>query len=239
MSRQQPLYYQLAELLEKKIMSKEYVIGTCIPSERELCNTYGVSRMTIRAAIQILENKGLVSKMQGKGTIVCPTVVETPIDSIQAMGQYIQSFGLTPTNKILHTRKRMAGTKYSKIFHISKEDYIFEIFRLRLADNKPFALEYTYIPYDIVPNIEDYNFEFCSLYDLYLHNQIYLSTDNQTLGIVRIDSPESDLLKLPQNTAVFMLHNIVEDTGHRIVEYTRSYLSKNTIGFSTVLKPLQ
>lgn len=236
MANHQPLYQQLAELLEKKILSKEYVIGTYMPSERELCDKYGVSRMTIRTAIHILEEKGLVSKIQGKGTIVRPTVVETPIDSIQSMGKYIKSFGLNPTNKVLHTGKRPAGIKYSKIFNIQQEDLIFELFRLRLADNRPFAIEYTYIPCYVLPNIEDYNFEYCSLYDLYLHNQIHLSMDNQNLEIVRIDSPQCDLLKVPKNTAVFMLHNTVTDSEHRVVEYTRSYLSKDTISFSTVLK---
>lgn len=236
MPGKQPLYLQLAELIEKKILSKEYVLGTYIPSERELCESYGVSRMTVRKAISLLEENGLLSKIQGKGTIVRPTVLETPIDSIQAMGKYIRSFGFTPTNKVFHTAKRRAGIKYSRIFGIDRNDFIFELFRLRLADGRPFAIEYTYVPSYILPHFEDYNFEFCSLYDLYAMNHIELSLDNQDLEIVRIDSPQSDLLKLPKNTAVFMLHNTVKDSLGRVVEYTRSYLGKDTTSFSTVLK---
>ena len=61
-----PLYCQLAETIEKKIDSGEWSVGTCIPSERELSSIYNMSRITVRKAIDELERKGKLEKVQGK-----------------------------------------------------------------------------------------------------------------------------------------------------------------------------
>ncbi|MDD6435665.1 MAG: GntR family transcriptional regulator [Clostridiales bacterium] len=235
MPNNQPAYLQLADLIQEKIAANEYNLGSKIPSERELSETFGISRMTVRKAIEVLIDKGLLTRLQGKGTFVSRPKIDSPIDTIQSMGAFIQESGLIPSSKVLLTRKEKAGTKYGRIFHISPEADLFLLFRLRLGDGEPMALEYTYIPYDIIPDIESYNFEQCSLYDLYEQQGIMFSQDFQELEIVKVSNPQASLLKVAEDSAVFKLHNTVTDVSGRVIEYTRSYVGANTFTFSSVL----
>lgn len=235
MPKKNPVYLQLADLIERKINKNEYPLGSKIPSERELINTFGISRMTVRKAIDVLIEKGLLTRIHGKGTYVSQAAVHSPLDSIQSMGKFIQASGLLPSNKVLLTKKEKAGVKYAKIFHLNSEDDIFLLFRLRLADGKPFALEYTYTPYDIVPNLDSYDFEQCSFYDLLETNHIKPSQDTQRLEIVRVLNPQAALLNVEEGSPVFMLHNTVSDPSGRTIEYTRSYYSERTITFTSTL----
>ena len=71
-----------------------------------------------------------------------------------------------------------------KIFQIDKDTDIFQLFRVRLGDGEPYILEYTFIPYSLIPNIEQYDFTIYSLYDIYNKHEIILAHDIQTLEIV-------------------------------------------------------
>ncbi len=231
----QPAYLQLADLIQRKIETNEYGLGARIPSERELSEVFGLSRMTVRKAIDVLIEKGLLTRLQGKGTFVSKPRIDSPIDTIQSMRLFIQESGLIPSNKVLAAQKEKAGVKYGRIFKVSPDEDLFLIFRLRLGNGEPLALEYTYIPYNIVPDIETYNFEHCSLYDLYEKQGISFATDSQRLEIVKVCSPQSALLNIEEGSAVFMLHNTVTDITGRVVEYTRSYVSGDTFTFSSIL----
>lgn len=231
----QPAYLQLADLIQEKIATNEYSLGSKIPSERELSEVFGISRMTVRKAIEVLIEKGMLTRLQGKGTFVSKPKTDSPIDTIQSMKSFIQESGLIPSNKVLVTKTEKAGGKYSRIFHIPPDADLFLLFRLRLGNGEPLALEYTYIPYDIIPDIESYDFEHCSLYDLYEQQGITFATDSQRLEIVNVCNPQAALLKVEEDSAVFMLHDTVTDTTGRVIEYTRSYVGGNTFTFSSIL----
>lgn len=235
MSNTHTIYQQLADFIQGIIETNEYNFGAKIPSEREFSEIFKISRMTVRKAIDLLIEKGLLVRIQGKGTFVSKPKIDSPIDTIQSMKSFIQESGLIPSNKVLIAQKEKAGIKYSKIFHINPDDDIFLLFRLRLGNGEPIALEYTYIPYQLIPNIESYDFEQCSLYELYEEQGISFASDCQHLEIVKVCSPQSTLLKLAEDSAVFMLLDTVTDTTGQVIEYTRSYVGENTFTFSSIL----
>ena len=86
----QPAYLQLADLIQEKIATNEYSLGSKIPSERELSEVFGISRMTVRKAIEVLIEKGMLTRLQGKGTFVSKPKIDSPIDTIQSMKSFIQ-----------------------------------------------------------------------------------------------------------------------------------------------------
>ena len=224
MSNTHTIYQQLADFIQGKRETNEYNFGAKIPSEREFSEIFKISRMTVRKAIDLLIEKGLLVRIQGKGTFVSKPKIDSPIDTIQSMKSFIQESGLIPSNKVLIAQKEKAGIKYSKIFHINPDDDIFLLFRLRLGNGEPIALEYTYIPYQRIPNIESYDCKQCSF-----------ASDCQHLEIVKVCSPQSTLLKLAEDSAVFMLLDTVTDTTGQVIEYTRSYVGENTFTFSSIL----
>src|SRR5699024_586858 len=79
-----PLYTQLVEVLRDKIQSKELVPGGKLPSERELCEIYDVSRITVRNAISRAENEGLVERIQGMGTFVATTKYKQSLSEVKS-----------------------------------------------------------------------------------------------------------------------------------------------------------
>jgi len=233
---QQPIYKQIADLLRDKIEKEEYQFGQFIPSERELSSRYGVNRLTVRKSIACLVEEGLLLPRPGKGTYVNRPKINSPLDTIQGTGPFLREMGLTPTNRLIYSGKRKAGWKYASIFNISQEDDIFQIFRVRLGDGEPFFLEYTYLPNDLIPNIEQYDFTVYSLYDLFNLQGIVLAGDTQTLEIVSVTSPQSTLLNVPDGEQVFMITDTSTNINGRIVEYTKSYSSGKKFTFSTTME---
>ncbi len=236
MIHQQPLYRQIAELLREKIEKGEYQFGQFIPSERELSAKYGVNRLTLRKAIALLVNEGLLIPKPGKGTYVNRPKIDSAFDTIQSTTPFLLDMGLTPSNRLIYSGRRKANWKYAQIFNISPDDDIFQIFRVRLGDGEPYILEYTYLPYSLIPDIEQYDFSIYSLYDIYNKHGIQLAHDTQTLEIVKICPPQSSLLNLPENDPVFMTTETIIDTRGKIVEYTKSYSSGKKFVFSTVME---
>lgn len=233
---QQPIYRQIADLLREKIEKEEYKFGQFIPSERELATKYGVNRLTLRKAISLLSNEGLLISKPGKGTYVNRPRIDSAFDTIQGTTPFLIDMGLTPSSHLIYSGKRKAGWKYSKIFQTDKNTDIFQLFRVRLGDGEPYILEYTFIPYSLIPNIEQYDFTIYSLYDIYNKHEIMLAHDIQTLEIVTASPPQSTLLNIPENEAVFMTTETIFDTKGRVVEYTKSYSSGKKFIFSTVME---
>lgn len=235
MKRQSPLYRQIAELIREKIEKGEYRFGQFIPSERELAQKYGVNRMTIRKALSLLIEAGLLLPKPGKGTYVNRPKINSAFDTIQGTTPFLIDMGLTPSYRLIYSGKRTAGWKYSRIFHVPPEEEIFQIFRVCLGDGEPYTLEYIHLPLSLIPDIEQYDFQVYSLSAIYDQMGIVPYHDIQTLEITQISSPQSILLDVPEGEPVFMLTETITDQNGRVIEYTKSYSSGKKFIFSAVM----
>ena len=92
-----PIYHQLKEILLKKIRTGEWPPGALIPSERELCETYGISRMTARQAITDLVNEGVCYREQGRGTFVSPHKIQQQLQHLSGFTEDIRARGQRPS----------------------------------------------------------------------------------------------------------------------------------------------
>lgn len=220
-----PMHIQLRDLIREKIEEGEFKYGELIPSEREFSAKYGLNRMTVRNAISALVSEGLLKKVHGKGTFVTKPKIGNDLYKLQGFGQMLLDKGIKPSTKLVYSGKRQAGYKYASIFGIKEEDYIYRIVRLRLGDNEPISLEDTYVPYDIIKDIELNDFQVHSLYELFEVNNIKLSTGYETLTIVKVRRSEAKLLNVIPGSSVFLLENTSLNTSKKVVEFTRSYVS--------------
>lgn len=232
----QPIYKQIAAHIREQIENGEYSFGQLIPSEQQLSEMYRVSRMTLRKAVAILVGEGLLIPRPGKGTFVNRQKIDMSFDNIQGTSPFLLDMGLSPSVKVLRSGKRTAGYKYSRIMGISENSLIYQLVRLRLGDGEPYILEYTNIPYDLIPNIEQYDFEIYSLYDLIRQQDIVLTEDMQTLEVVKLSAPQSTLLDVPEGEYGFMTHEVVRDQYGQVIEYTKSYSSGKRFVFSAIME---
>ena len=97
---EKPLYLQVKECLEERICTQVYPKGGKMPSEKELCDEFGVSRITIRQALELLETMGLTSSVHGKGTFVKANKIDSTLQKIRSFGETLAVKGYHGHTKI-------------------------------------------------------------------------------------------------------------------------------------------
>ncbi|MGL5085816.1 MAG: GntR family transcriptional regulator [Clostridium sp.] len=145
-----PVYYQLKNDLIKKIAQGIWKPGECIASERELCEVYGVSRMTIRQALGELVQEDILLKIKGKGTFVCePTVKQEDMMSFTEM---MKQTGRNLRTEVIDFNKIDTPEHLTEIISL---DQVYRINRKRIVDNQCIAVEKVYIPVDYCGYIDE------------------------------------------------------------------------------------
>ena len=140
------LYYQLVEILKQRI-ENSMVAHDKLPSERELTSFYGVSRTTVRLALQELEKMGYIYRQHGKGTFVSELRTNaTDLAGAYSFTEQMRAMGKHPETKIL-AFKKIEATKYlAGHMNVQLGEPLFQLDRLRLADDLPMMIEKSYLP---------------------------------------------------------------------------------------------
>ena len=217
------LYQQLADSLRDKIYEGKYAFGDKLPSERSLAEKFGISHLTVRKALAILEEEGMLLRVQGKGTFVRALKYSIDMQHMDGFSSMFGQQGITITNKVLYSGVREAGFKYSRIFGIPREEPVFELIRLRQNGEDPVALEYNILPTKRVPHVEEYDYSLYSLWDVYRQAGIQLVEENQKLEIVKVYNPQADLLNVEEGADVLMLSSTALDLSGKVIECTKIY----------------
>ena len=145
-TRKQPLYDQLVDLLREKI-DNELEPGDLLPSERELSERYGLSRTTVRLALKELETMGLITRRHGKGTFVSDSAREaTNLMGAYSFTEQMRSLGRVPKTVILDFKVLEATKTVAEHLRLHLGETVFRMRRLRLADEVPMMVEQTYLP---------------------------------------------------------------------------------------------
>jgi len=227
----EPIYLQLADLLRERISSGEYAFGDALPSEQAMANKYGISHLTVRKALDVLEKDDLLFRVQGKGTFVKAPRVFMDMKLIEGFSSFLQNKGIQVTNQVLHVGTRKANYKYAKIFGIQENDEIFECSRLRLGDGIPMAVEYNAVPLRYAEDIMQYDFKVYSLHDIYARHGIHIVAEHQLLEVIKAPGSQAKLLNLDKEDSVFLLTSRAIDDNDRVVEFTRIYNSDKRMVF--------
>ncbi|TWT25366.1 GntR family transcriptional regulator [Planomicrobium sp. CPCC 101110] len=148
-----PIYAQIEEQLKNQIAEGKFPPGAAIPSERELTETFGVSRMTVRQSITNLVNDGLLYREKGRGTFVAAPKVEQPLSGLTSFTEDMLSRGMAPSNQLLKFEKRQPDKGIAEKLHIAESAEIYFVERIRYADGIPMAIERTYLPVALFPDL--------------------------------------------------------------------------------------
>ncbi len=115
MAKGEALYLQISKILKSQIARGELRYGQHIPSERDLSGIFSVDRKTIRKAILVLVEEGLLTQMQGKGTYISKQKVDYDVNALDNITQMLQRSNVTPSCRVLFQEKRLAGPKYARL----------------------------------------------------------------------------------------------------------------------------
>lgn len=195
-----PAYYQLKRIILGKIENGEYSSGNPIPSERDLSETLNISRMTVRQALNELVAEGVLYREKGKGTFVSKTKIHQR--NIMSFSDTVRKRGLVPSTKILYFAKEKVNKDIVKVLDIQENEMVYNIKRLRLANDEPIGIEEVYIPEKYCPNLEGHDLT-ASLYKLIRdeYSQVISYVDN-TMEASRPSKEEKDLLNIASGIPV-------------------------------------
>lgn len=230
-----PLYCQLAEVIINEIETKGLEENDRLPAEREYCEKYKLSRATVRQAIDYLEKKGYIYKIQGSGTFVSSRRLKQKLLKFYSFTEEMKKQGKIPESKILSFKTIEADDKISKELNLSKKEKVFELVRIRLADGEKVMYEKTYLPYKKFLNLSKKDLLTSPLYDI-LQSRYRLTFTKaiERFSVGVSDTHVSDMLSISCGTPIINLQRWTY-TGIEIIEYTISSVRGDKFEFEVEL----
>ncbi|MFZ5646048.1 MAG: GntR family transcriptional regulator [Bacillota bacterium] len=153
-----PLYYQLTEQIYELIQQGTLKPGDVLPSEREICEKYNLSRGTVRQAINILVNKGYVTRKQGKGTVIKHPTLDHDLIGDYSFGKGMIRQGLKIGSVVLFSGVIIGKKRMTNRLSLNGKAKLIGISRIRCANGEPWIIEDSYLPEDRFPGLETYDF---------------------------------------------------------------------------------
>lgn len=222
-SRKQPLYDQLVDILRDKIVN-ELKPNDMLPSERELTERYGLSRTTVRLALQELENLGLVYRRHGKGTFVASSGTQaTNLSQTYSFTEQMRRLGRVPKTTILEFSTIEANKYYALRMNVHIGDHLFKMKRLRSADGVPMMVERTFLPMRNFMALKREDLEHAALYDVIenvFHEKIRVAEEEFFASIARPE--DARMLGIGEGAPVLDLVRTTYNDRNEVIEFTLS-----------------
>ena len=199
-----PVYFQLKNIILNKIREGEFPEGSLIPSERDLGESLGISRMTVRQALNQLVVEGVLYREKGKGTYVSKSKIVQR--NIMSFSDTVRNKGLTPSTIVLNFDKIADRPDIKNILGLQENESLYNFKRLRLANERP--IEEVFIPEKYCPHLEKYDLK-SSLYKL-LKEEYSLDInymDNQ-IEAAKVTKEERKLLGLTEAVPVLRITSV-------------------------------
>ncbi len=217
-----PLYLQLMDELIKKIDSEEYSLDDKLPSERELCEIYELSRITVRQALQELEREGYIYKLHGKGTFVSPKSYNQKLIKLYSFTEEMKKLGKTPTTKVLSFQEIALDERLANKMNLAPLDEVFQIVRLRLADDEPLMFETSYIPKRIFPDLTEKDLAERPMYDVFMQDyKVGVTKAIERFSATIIRKKEAEHLKINAEHPAMLIKRFAYQE-EELIEYTIS-----------------
>ncbi|GLW47116.1 transcriptional regulator [Streptomyces sp. NBRC 14336] len=196
--------------------------GDAIPSERTLCSQLGVSRPTLRAAVDELVVAGLLVREHGRGMFVAAEKITQELVSDRNSMSLPQAGGVW-TSRLLELSRHPAGARVSRKLRISPAAEILYVARLRLVDGSPIAIEHLHVRTDLAPGLTSEELQQGDLYEhLRDRHGIQVSEAVQSIEPTVVTRVEAELLQVPELSPALLFERLTTDTRGRPVEYVHS-----------------
>ena len=216
MTKQRETRESVLELIES------IAVGAAIPSERQLGVDLGVSRLTVRAALDELVREGYLVRRRGAGTFVAEPKVAKGMD-VSSFSDDMRARGLTPASRTLDLDVAPAGARMGRLLHVSPSEPVVSVKRLRLADGEPMAIELLHARASLVPGLTAADLEQHSFYDLLADRyDISIVGGTQTVEPTVTNQEESETLGVPLHSPALLFERVTRAASGDVVEFTSS-----------------
>jgi DNA-binding GntR family transcriptional regulator len=228
-----PLYFQVAEQLERAIHEGELVAGDRIANEVTWADQLGVSRPTMRQAIQLLVDKGMLVRKRGVGTQVVRAPIRRTVE-LTSLYDDLKRSGHHTSTDVLDLSRTGADEQTATRLGVPVGTPLWRLERVRHVDGKPLALMRNYVP-ESVTDLVGVDFTGTGLYELFRSRAIHLRVAHQTICARLADSRESELLGVAVADALLTMERTSYDDGGRAVEYADHLYRPDLYSYETML----
>jgi len=229
-----PAYMQIAENFLERIATGELAPNERLPSERELSKTLNVSRMTLRAALRVLDNKGLLIRRPGDGTYIAQPKIERQAGKLVPFTEGMHLRGYHTGAKIIVFEERGAKKSAAGQLKIAVSAPVYYIQRLRFIKEEPVMLEKFIVPVYRFPNLDTYDLEIRSFYEIAeTEYGITIYQAQQSLEAVSATEFEAELLKVSLGAPLMLERRQAFDLDSHPIEYGQDLYRGDRFRFIT------
>ena len=218
-------YEKIAFDIKEDILSEKYKPNEQLPFEKELCEKYNVSKMTVKKALDLLVNDGLIIKRRGSGNFVKDITekeIQRIIEKKQFSGLTTTSIGHKVTSKVLEFKIINATKEIADILKIEEDEFIYFVHRVRYVDDKAVVIEKTYIPLNLIPGMKLADVK-KSIYG-YIKDKLGLNIQSahSTVRAMKSDELDRKYLNLEKDEPILEVERVAYLDNGKVFEYSFS-----------------
>ncbi len=228
-----PIYYQIFEELYKDIREGVYQEGDRFPSETILCEKYQVSRGTVREALKMLFQQGLLIRERGRGTFVSETKIAQEFNRLMGFTELMKMNEKMAKAKLLEITIKPPNKKVQKLLELDELSQIVKIQRLRYGDNEPLIVERSYFVHRIFKPFLAYDLENESIYELmYRETDFRLGNAQQSIEAVIAGPAESELFGIAPGTPLLLIKRLISLKDGSRFQYSEDMYRSDKLKFT-------
>lgn len=219
-----PLYAQIRELLRERIVNGAFRSEGLLPSENGMVKAFGVSRITVRQALNDLQKEGLVFKIHGKGTFVTRAKAVQSLMRVEGFGEAMSGAGHETFSRVLGHRVMRAGASMSARLQLAEGAEVMEIRRQRFLDRNPISLDVTYVPVEIGKRLVKEDLVRRDVFEI-LDNDYGFPLERADLKIdaMSADASLAPILAVEEGAAVMRIERLTFTTHDRPIDFEYLY----------------
>lgn len=236
MNEPMALYMQIAESLRERIMSGRFKPGSSIGTQEELTKEHKISRVTLRHALKLLEQQGLIKTIQGKGSYVIGTPLSQELSRLVSMSEVVQARGLSHKIEISRFEWVIPPKPIEEFFRIGHNNPVLLIERVHIVNSYPAAVAVIYVPADIGVRITKEELETSSLYAVMEDKLGIMPGDAiQQIGATAANEHLVGMLKVPIGFPLLTAERKTLSSIGSPIEHISFYYNSDTYRFTVEL----
>ena len=228
-----PLYIQIANILGDEIKNNRLKAGQKLPSENDLIQQYGISRITAKAALNEMVKARLAYRKRGQGTFVATPLI-SDFSFFSSFSEDMRARGLEPSSRFISLEIEKPDDNTADKLKIDVDRQYYCLVRVRLANNEPVAVQKAYLPAEMYPNLGQHDFAISTLYGVmrstYGFNPVW---GEAIVEAGPASAEEAGYLGLKTGVPILIIWHLTLDDRYVPLEYVRSVYRSDRFSFST------
>ncbi|MEO0409794.1 MAG: phosphonate metabolism transcriptional regulator PhnF [Cyanobacteria bacterium P01_A01_bin.135] len=215
-----PIYLQIAGELRCNIEESVFRVGDRLPTETELSERFGVNRHTLRRAMEVLRQEGIVGVERGRGTFVMAAPITVPIGNRVRFNEALRAQSLTPVWQVLRIVELKADAKLSSRLNLEVGEPVVLFERLSSVENIPVSIASSHFPGRVFPNLMEHCQTYRSISKMLQNEYGCDHIRHRTRLTARLaQTNDARLLKMPVNGPILLSESVNVNQAGTVIEY--------------------